>query len=212
MLVHKRVIIILLCFCIKILCWSLGNISIVKILKASQTWGPEFFVMVFVTTPCQNPCHVKELDMVVQAYNTCNTKTNTNRRIFFWLGGQPFYPKWWDVEHLMTLSQKEVGIISGDDNQSCFLIATQKSTCAHTPAQTYAPAQRQAKTLFLKRQLYYIEPTLKQKDRACLLSNGECSWIAQCIFGLEGRLHSFEVLVFHRRHRVSPLSVHDYHS
>lgn len=77
---------------------------------------------------------------------------------FFWISGQAFYPKWWDVGHLMTLSQKEVGIISEDDNQSC-LPHRRTRAHTHTPARTCAPALRQAKTLILKRQLYCIAQT-----------------------------------------------------
>lgn len=106
--------------------------QLLKFLKPHKHEGLSFLSWFSWQTPCQNPCHKKELDMVVQAYNTCNTNANINRRIFFWLSDQPFYPNWLDVGHLMTLSQKEVSIISKDDKQSCFLIATQENSCAHT--------------------------------------------------------------------------------
>lgn len=79
--------------------------QLLKFLKPHKHGGLSFLSWFSWQTPCQNLCPKKNLDIVVQAYNTCNTKASTNKRIFFWRGGQSFYPNWWDVGHLVTVSK-----------------------------------------------------------------------------------------------------------
>lgn len=114
-------------FCIKILCWAWESISVGKVLKASQAWGPEFFCH-GSHDKLHDKIHATKRSWWSKLITPAIQKLTQTGGSFFWISGQAFYPKWWDVGHLMTLSQKEVGIISEDDNQSCLPHRTRAHT------------------------------------------------------------------------------------